>query len=160
MASSSLAAYGFGLLGHMMVKVLAPGYFARQDMKTPVRFGVFALGANIFLNFALVWEFKHVGLAMATSLSAFLNASLLLFGLIRIEALRVESEWVLFLMKVSGASLFMLFVLYIMIPDGSFWFTESLFLRITTLFVVCFAGALSYFAVLFCFGVRFKELVR
>ena len=160
MASASLAAYGFGLLGHMMVKVLAPGYFARQDMKTPVRFGVFALCANIVLNFALIWEFKHVGLAMATSLSAFLNASLLLFGLLKIEVLRLAPGWMFFLTKVSGASLFMLLVLYMILPDLSFWFTESFFLRITTISLVCLSGALSYLAVLFFFGIRFKELVR
>ena len=77
MAGASLAAYGFGLLGHMLVKVLAPGYFSRQDTKTPVRFGIMTLVANMVLNLILVWHFKHVGLALATSMAAFLNAGLL-----------------------------------------------------------------------------------
>ena len=101
-----------------------------------------------------------LGLAMATSLSAFLNASLLLFGLLKIEVLRLAPGWMFFLTKVSGASLFMLLVLYMILPDLSFWFTESFFLRITTISLVCLSGALSYLAVLFCFGIRFKELVR
>ena len=81
MAGASLAAYGAGLAGHMLVKVLAPGYFARQDMISPVRFGVIAMVANMGLNLIFIWHFKHVGLAIATTISAFLNAALLYSGL-------------------------------------------------------------------------------
>ena len=160
MSSYSLAAYGVGLLGHMMVKVLAPGYFARQDTRTPVRFGIFALVANIVLNFALVWQFKHVGLAMATSISAFLNASLLLFGLLRGGVLRFSAGWKSFLLQVSISSLVMLLVLYLMLPGMDFWFSEGFFSRMVTIVLICFAGAVSYAAVLFCTGFRYQQLIR
>lgn len=65
----------------MFIKVLAPGYFARQDMKTPVRIGIWAMASNMLFNLLLVWQFAHVGLAMATSLSALLNVVLLGLGL-------------------------------------------------------------------------------
>jgi putative peptidoglycan lipid II flippase len=160
MSGYSLAAYGFGLCGHMAVKVLAPGYFARQDTRTPVRFGIFALVANIVLNFALVWQFKHVGLAMATSISAFLNGGLLLFGLIRADVLRLSAGWKSFLMRVFISSLVMLLVLHVMLPDMAYWLSEGFVLRTVTMVLICFAGAVSYGSVLLCTGFRYQQMVR
>ena len=85
--SVALGAYGAGLLGHMLIKVLVTGYFARQDMATPVRFGLISLGTNLILNLTLIWFLQHVGLALATSLSAFINAGLLFRGLVRQKVL-------------------------------------------------------------------------
>jgi putative peptidoglycan lipid II flippase len=160
MSGYSLTAYGVGLLGHMMIKVLAPGYFARQDTRTPVRYGVFALVANIVLNFVLVWQFKHVGLAMATSISAFLNAGLLLFGLLRADVLRFSAGWKAFLIQVSTASLVMLLVLYLILPEMAYWFSEGFVSRMITIVLICLAGAVSYAAVLLCTGFRYQRLVR
>jgi len=61
MAALSLKAYGVGLLGHMIVKVMAPGYFSRQDTSTPVKYGIIALTSNMVLNLILVWYLKHAG---------------------------------------------------------------------------------------------------
>ena len=160
MSGYSLTAYGVGLLGHMMIKVLAPGYFARQDTRTPVRYGIFALVANIVLNFVLVWQFKHVGLAMATSISAFLNAGLLLFGLLRADVLRFSAGWKAFLIQVSTASLVMLLVLYLILPEMAYWFSEGFVSRMITIVLICLAGAVSYAAVLLCTGFRYQRLVR
>jgi len=77
----SLMAYAAGLPAFMMIKVLAPHYFAHQDTKTPVKIGLIAMSSNMVFNLMLVWSFDHVGLALATSLSAWLNAALLLRGL-------------------------------------------------------------------------------
>ncbi len=77
----SLMAYAAGLPAFMMIKVLAPHYFAHQDTKTPVNIGVIAMIANMGFNLILVWSLDHVGLALATSLSAWVNAMLLLRGL-------------------------------------------------------------------------------
>ena len=85
MATLSLRAYSVGLVAFMLIKVLAPGFFARQDMRTPVRIGVIAMVSNMVLNLLFVvplhhyWQIGHVGLAAATSVSAFLNAGLLFF---------------------------------------------------------------------------------
>lgn len=81
MASASLMAYALGLPAFMAIKVLAPHYFSRQDTKTPVKIGLIAMVANMVFNLILVWPLDHVGLALATSLSAWLNAALLLRGL-------------------------------------------------------------------------------
>jgi putative peptidoglycan lipid II flippase len=77
----SLTAYAAGLPAFMMIKVLAPHYFAHQDTKTPVKIGLIAMTANMGFNLILVWSLDHVGLALATSLSAWVNAMLLLRGL-------------------------------------------------------------------------------
>lgn len=80
----------------MLIKVLAPGYFARHDIKTPVRIGIWAMASNMLLNLLLVWQFAHVGLAMATSLSALLNAALLGIGLYRKKIWQPQSGWLVF----------------------------------------------------------------
>src|SRR5690554_7485072 len=75
----SLQAYASGLLAFMLIKVLAPGFYARQDTKTPVRIGIQAMIVNMFLNLALVFPLQHTGLALATALSAFFNAFMLYY---------------------------------------------------------------------------------
>ena len=82
-AALSLMAYSAGLPAFMMIKVLAPHYFAHQDTKTPVKIGLIAMTSNMAFNLMLVWSLDHVGLALATSLSAWVNAGLLLRGLHR-----------------------------------------------------------------------------
>src|SRR5690554_5239986 len=73
MSAQSLRAYSAGLLAFMLIKVLAPGFFARQDTKAPVRIGVIAMVANMVFNLLLVFPLAHAGLALATSMSAWLD---------------------------------------------------------------------------------------
>lgn len=102
MARYSLWAYSLGLTAFMLIKVLASGYFSRQDMKTPVRIGIIAMITNMGLNIAFVlpghflWGIGHAGLALATSFSAFLNAGLLLRGLRRCDAYQPGVGWLRF----------------------------------------------------------------
>ena len=112
------------------------------------------------LNFVLVWEFKHVGLAMATSISAFLNAGLLLFGLVRVDVLRFSAGWKSFLMQVSTASLVMLLVLFLGLPEMAYWLSEGFVSRIVTIVLICLSGAVTYAAVLLLTGFRYQQLVR
>ena len=79
----ALAAYAAGLPAYVLAKVFSPGYFARKDTKTPVKFAMIALVVNVVLNIALMIPFKHVGLALATAISAWLNVALLCGGLMR-----------------------------------------------------------------------------
>lgn len=89
MSTYSLQAYSLGLVAFMLIKVLAPGFYARQDMKTPVKIGIIAMASNMVLNLLFVlplyfiWNIGHVGLALATSASAFLNMGLLWHGLVK-----------------------------------------------------------------------------
>ena len=81
--AGALAIYATGLPAYVLVKALAPGYFAREDTATPVKIAVFALAVNLGLNLILMGPFKHLGIAMATSVSAWCNALILAFVLIR-----------------------------------------------------------------------------
>jgi putative peptidoglycan lipid II flippase len=81
--AQALAAYALGLPAYVLVKVLAPGFFARRDTRTPVKIAIVCLVANIVFILALLWPFAHVGIASATALAAWLNAGLLGFGLHR-----------------------------------------------------------------------------
>jgi putative peptidoglycan lipid II flippase len=160
MAGASLAAYGLGLLGHMLVKVLAPGYFSRQDTKTPVRFGIITLIANMVLNLCLVWHFQHVGLALATSLAAFLNAGLLWMGLVRTGHFRLPDGWWKFVMRLCIANGLMLWFLLWCLPDQTGWFAMAFWQRLGWMLTICVGGAVVYGATLLASGMRLKELMK
>lgn len=90
--AGALAAFASGLPAYVLAKVLSPAYFARRDTKTPVRFAMIALGVNIVLNLILMVPLQHVGLALATALAAWLNAGLLLRGLIKSGHFRMDAR--------------------------------------------------------------------
>lgn len=160
MAGFSLAAYGAGLLGHMLVKVLAPGFFSRQDTVTPMRIGVVALVSNMVLNLLLVWSMRHAGLALATSLSAFINAGLLYLGLRRAGVLVVQPGWPAFLARLAVANIAMCAVLFAVMPEQREWFDMAFWSRFGIMLLICAGGALTYGACLLASGFRFKEMVR
>lgn len=160
MSALSLMAYGSGLLGHMLVKVLAPGYFSRQDTKTPVRYGVIALVSNMVLNLLLIWHLKHAGLALATSLSAFINAGLLFFGLKRLAVLKFTPGWGRLALQIIFANLVMLGVLLVINPAMASWFEFDFLTRFAVMILVCLAGAMSYGASLWVTGFRYRLLLR
>lgn len=160
MASLSLAAYGIGLLGHMLVKVLAPGFFSRQDTKTPVRYGIIALSSNMALNLALVWHFQHAGLALATSISAFINAALLWHGLKRAGVMVRVPGWWRFLGQIVIANVVMCMVLMLLTPEREMWFDMAFWQRFGVMLLICSAGALAYGLTLLVSGFRFRQMLR
>ena len=158
MASYSLMAYSLGLLGFIMVKVLAPGFFARQDTRTPVKVGIIAMVANMVMNVILVFPLAHAGLALATSLSSFLNAVLLYRILRRDGVYRPRSGWGGLCTRVVVANGVMAALLYWGTSDLSAWFGWSGLERVGQLTLWVGLGAVAYFAVLWLSGVRFKSL--
>lgn len=160
MSALSLSAYGVGLLGHMFVKVLAPGYYARQDMSTPVRYGIIALASNMVLNLLLVWNFKHAGLALATSLSAFLNAGLLFYGLRKQAAYIVQAGWFKLMVQLVVANSLMVGFLIYVSPPQEVWFDMSFWVRLGIMLAVCGSGGMIYGFGLLMVGIRFKEWIR
>ncbi len=103
MASLSLQAYSVGLLSFMVVKVLAPGFFSRHDTKTPVKFGIWSMVANMVFNILLAIPFGYIGLAIATSLSATLNAGLLYWALAQQGVFKVSQQTLWFVLRVVAA---------------------------------------------------------
>ena len=99
-ASLALWAYSAGLLNFMLIKVLAPGYYSRQDTKTPVRYGIIAMVTNMVFNAIFAYFYGYVGLAMATSLSALVNMGLLYRGLHIANVYRLSKETIVFTIKI------------------------------------------------------------
>ena len=117
MASRSLITYAIGLLGFILMKVLASGYFSRQDTKTPVKIAVVAMFTNIVLNLILIGPLAHAGLALATSLAAFVQAGLLFFFLRKKGVYQPEQGWGRFLFQITFASLAMSLLLFALVPN-------------------------------------------
>ena len=158
MAALSLMAYATGLIGFMLIKVLAPGFFARQDMKTPVKVGVVALVSNVILNLALVVPLAHAGLALATSLAAFINAGLLYRGLRLGGHHRPRPGWGRFVAKVAFANLAMILFLVYARGAPEIWFDADLATRVLRLAVLVMAGAGIYVLCLVAAGIRPRHL--
>ncbi|MGH8553647.1 MAG: murein biosynthesis integral membrane protein MurJ, partial [Methylococcales bacterium] len=157
MAGRSLKAYSLGLAAFMMIKVLVPGFSSRQDLKNPVRYGLYAMVAKLILNIVLVFEFAHAGLAFATSLAAFLNAWLLVRKLMRHGIFVALGGWPSFLMRVLIANGAMGAVLSIALCFTD-WFELTQIERLVNLGLWIGAGALVYAGALFVSGLRLADL--
>jgi putative peptidoglycan lipid II flippase len=165
MTQYGLMAYSWGLLGFSLVKVLAPGYFARQDTRTPVRVGLIALAANVALNVVIVlpaehfgFPFPHVLLATSTCVAAAVNTLLLWRGLRREGVYRPTPGWGAFLLRILLANLAMALVLLWMAGEPASWLGSPPLARALRLAAAIAAGAGTYFVVLFAAGLRFHHL--
>lgn len=167
MASLSLMAYSVGLLGFILVKVLAPGFYARQDTKTPVRIGIIAMLWNMGLNVAFVvplvmMDFKgaHSGLALATAGSAFINAGMLFHRLRKDGVFHVQPGWFLFGFRVLLASVVMGGCLYWFAEPLEVWTEWDTLTRAMHLLMWIALGVVLYFGTLLLSGLRIKPLLR
>ena len=161
MASRALAAFSIGLIGFVTVKVLAPGFYARKDTRTPVLIGAVAMGVNALVAVLLVWDLAHVGLALATSAAGLVNAFLLYYRLSKLGHFSASAGWGLFLVRVVVATVAMSALLYLTQGLQSEWLTASLFERVGRLSLLIVSGALTYFGVLYATGLRVHQsLVR
>ncbi|MBT6277452.1 MAG: murein biosynthesis integral membrane protein MurJ [Chromatiales bacterium] len=160
MASLSLVAYSIGLTGFIFVKILAPGYFARQDTRTPVKVGLIAMGANILFNFCLVFTLAHAGLALATALSSMLNAGLLYRGLVARDVYKPKAGWPRFSGAVITASLAMGAAVAWEAGPVDRWLAWGLTDRVTELAIAVAVGVGVYVVALLLLGVRPSHLRR
>ena len=154
MSAMSLWAYASGLLSFMLVKVLAPGYYSRQDTRTPVKFGIIAMVSNMVLNIIFAIPLGYVGLAIATSLSATLNAGLLWFGLYKGGVYQVQKQSVAVLIRIIASGLVMAAALLYMTPNLVMWTGFSLLESAMQLLALIVAGVLIYLVSNFIFGLR------
>ena len=157
-SGASLVAYAAGLAGFVFVKVLATGFFARQDMRTPVRVAVVALLANVALNLALVLPLRHTGLALATSLAAYVNAALLFRALRREGVYRPMPGWWAIWLRTAAASLAMAAALWWFAGEDRLWFDARIWERAVRLTAAVAGGALIYALALLALGLRPRHL--
>ena len=167
MAGLSLMAYAVGLPGFMLVKVLAPAFYSRKDTTTPVRIAIAALLTNIVLNLLFVVPMvmldipgPHAGLALATSLAAWVNAGLLFHVLKKKQVYRPEPGWPRLFMQLGSAALALAAVLILGMPSLQAWLEWSAWSRVTGLLVWVLAGVASYFIALRVCGLRIKTLLQ
>ena len=165
MCSYALMAYSLGLIGFSMVKVLAPGFFARQDTKTPVKIGILALAINMGFNLVVVvpaflkgFPLPHVLLALSTGLSALINATMLYRGLRRAGVYRPSPAWRKLLPQIALASFAMAAFLWWISGDWSAWTDWTPARRAAWLGVSVAGGAAVYFGVLGLCGARPRDL--
>ncbi|HDM8184249.1 TPA: murein biosynthesis integral membrane protein MurJ [Vibrio harveyi] len=157
-ASLSLLAYASGLLNFMLIKVLAPGYYSRQDTKTPVKYGIIAMLTNMVFNAIFAYFYGYVGLAIATALSAFVNMALLYRGLHIAGVYQVTKRTVLFIIRLMIAGAAMVAAILWQLEDMSVWLDWSFAYRSGVLGMLIALGAGVYLAVVFLLGVRLKDL--
>jgi putative peptidoglycan lipid II flippase len=160
MTRQALAAYSIGLLGMILVKILAPGFYARQDIRTPVKIGLLTLAATQLMNLAFIFPLRHAGLALAIGLGACLNALLLYRGLRRRGAYVPEPGWPIFLLKVAGAVLVMSLVLYLAMGDAAWWLDARWQRKLPALLGLVALGAATYGGCLLVFGLRLRHFSR
>ena len=159
--TSALMGYGAGLLGLVAIKVLAPGFYASQDIKTPVRIAVLVLVITQLLNLALVPVFQHAGLALAIGIGALINALMLLLGLMRRGSYTPGPGWGVFACQVIAASA--LLAVFLLWAAGSVNWTglKSQYLqRIWLLATVLCASAAIYFVALWVSGLKLRQMLR
>ena len=159
MSASALQAFALGICGFIFIKVLAPGFFARQDTQTPMRIGVVAVAVNVALSIILVRSMAHTGLAAAISAAAWVNAGLLLVVLVRRKIFIPAAGWFWFLGRIAIASGVMVVTLNSFnLPDQS-WYQMSLIERVSQVSWLVFAGGASYLVCLIVMGIRPRQLL-
>ena len=167
MASMSLMAYSLGLPAFILIKILANAFYARQDSKTPVRIGIIAMAVNMLLNVIFVLSLLnftdipgHVGLALATTGSAYCNAGLLAFALRQEQFLTLNRSFSLMLLKILLAVAGMTFLLFSFSPDLHAWTQLDWLTRLFDLIILIIPAILCYIVMLWIMGIRPKHLAH
>jgi len=160
MTRQALMAYSVGLTALILVKVLAPGFYARQDVRTPVKIAMVTLVFTQLLNVVLILPLAHAGLALSISLGAWLNAGFLLRGLIRRGIYRPQPGWKSFGLRTVMAACGMSLVLGFGMGPELWWLQSAGGMRIAALFGMVALGMTVYFGLLWLMGFRPRDFRR
>ncbi len=159
--STALVGYGAGLLGLVAIKVLAPGYYASQDIRTPVKIAMAVLVITQLLNLVLVPVFEHAGLALAIGIGALVNALWLLIGLLRRGSYQPSPGWGVFGLQVLAASA--LLTVFLMWGASAWDWTRlqsQAGLRIALLALMVCGAAAIYLGAVWAAGLRFRQFLK
>ncbi len=158
MTQESVIAYAIGLQAFMLVKLLSSGFYARQDIKAPVKYSLITLIFNMILNGVLIIPLAHAGLALATSLASWTNVFLLMGGLYRRGIYIFSKTWIRFLMQIIPANLAILAYLCWQPRSLQTWFAMSAHIRGIHLVVILSVASIIYVTVLILLGYRMKDI--
>ncbi|CAH1905873.1 lipid II flippase MurJ [Candidatus Nitrotoga sp. HW29] len=160
MTRNALVGYSVGLIGILSVKVLAPGFYARQDIRTPVKIGIITLFATQAMNLLFIGWLQHAGLALAIGLGSCLNSAILFYLLRKRDIYQPEPGWGKFLAKLGVAMLVLGLTLWFGMGGEQSWLTSGGWMRIWRLTGLVVMGMTVYFAVLWMLGFRLKDFSR
>ncbi|WP_226813534.1 murein biosynthesis integral membrane protein MurJ [Candidatus Profftia lariciata] len=160
MTQNALIAYTIGLMGLILVKVLAPGFYSYQNIKTPVKIAIITLIITQLMNLFFIWPLKHVGLSLSIGLSAYLNASLLYWQLRKQNMYIPQPGWKIFLIKVIISVIIMTIILISIIFFMPAWNSGNTLTRLLRLIFIILGGLFSYFISLSLLGVRIHDFTR
>ena len=160
MTRNALMAYSLGLLGLILVKVLAPGFYARQNIRTPVKIAIFTLIATQLMNLVFIGPFAHAGLALSIGLGACLNAGLLLYLLRRHGIYHAQPGWWSYIARVVIAVALMAGVLWWLMGSADWWLAQGFGPRILKLTLLVGVGIAVYFSALGVMGFRPRQFSR
>jgi putative peptidoglycan lipid II flippase len=156
----ALVAYSIGLTGLILVKVLAPGFYARQDIRTPVRIALITLALTQLMNVAFIGWIKHAGLALSIGLASCFNAGMLWRGLRQHGAYQPLPGWGRFMLKLLAALIVLGGMLWFASGKDATWLTMDGSQRVLRLTGVVLGGIASYFAALWLLGFRLADFRR
>jgi putative peptidoglycan lipid II flippase len=156
----ALLGYSVGLLGLILVKILAPGFYARQITKTPVKIAFLTVLVAQTLAVILMFQIGHAGLTLSTSLGACLNAALLFWFLRKRGIYLPQPGWIRFLARQAVALGVLALLLVFIVGPESFWLHATLWMKIGRLSWVVGAGAIGYFGTLWLLGFRLADFNR
>lgn len=157
---AALVAYSVGLTGIILIKILAPAYYARQNIKTPVKIAVVTLIVTQLLNLAFVPIFKHAGLALSIGLAACVNAGLLFYFLRKDKLFTPQPEWLTFFIKLAVALYMMGGAIWWISGNDVDWLQMTTFIKCIKLGGVIAVGIIVYFASLFVMGFRLRDFAK
>jgi putative peptidoglycan lipid II flippase len=159
MASKSLTMFAIGIAPFMLIKILASGFYAKQDMRTPVKIGIIAMVSNMVLNCILIWPLKHAGIALATSLSALINMGLLFYFLHKNKIYQPRTGWKNFAFRLVFANSLLGICLWFGAGDIHDWITRTAEWRLLHLSVLLALSVTIYFVGLLLAGIRPRHLL-
>lgn len=159
MAQKSLSAFAIGIVPFMLVKILAAGFYAKHDMRTPVRIAVIAMVTNIVLNIILIWPLAHAGIALATSLAAIVNTGCLFYFLRQRGYYHPREGWKGFGARIVIANIVLAIWLWFGTGEIAVWIQSSAIWRIEHLAFLLTTAMLIYFAALWLSGIRVHHLL-
>jgi putative peptidoglycan lipid II flippase len=157
---SALLGYSVGLLALILVKILAPGFYARQNMRTPVKIAFVTVLVTQAIAVVLMWPLQQAGLTLATSIGACVNAALLFWFLRRHGFYAPRPGWFAFLCRLVVALGCLVAVLYFLAGPAQSWLEAGLWTKLARLFGVIVAGAVAYFGALYLLGFRIRDFNR
>jgi putative peptidoglycan lipid II flippase len=162
MTSRALIGYSVGLIGLILVKILAPGFYAKQDIRTPVKIAIVTLIATQAMNVLFIFgmHLQHAGLALSIGLGACLNSAILFHYLRKRDIYKPEPGWTGFFFKVCIALLALGLTLWFGMGSEQNWLTSSGWSRILRLSALVVGGVVVYFAVLSVMGFRPRDFSR